>query len=571
MKALLLFLALTLFGAVAFVGAAGVPNAISYQGRLTTSGGVPVADGDYLVKFIIYDASAGGTALWDAGFQTITTSGGLFAIALGAAPMPALPSTLFNDTVRYLGITVGVGTELVPRIRLLTSAYAFRAASADAAGTVPWAGVSGIPAGFADNLDNDAGGDITTVTAGTGLTGGGASGSVSLSADETYLQRRVTGTAAPGNAIRVINADGSIVSEPVGTGDITAVNAGTGLTGGGASGSVNLALATTITSSHTFDPGTIDFGDSTMKVSPVGITIGRQLTPSDGYLVRATRVYNDASTHRAYHADLDNQSGGTLWGAQFLVGNTGATDGGGTRYGLEAVVDNELSSASAQYAVFGSAGSLSKTAGASYGVYGAGVAGAGSSAYGVYGFGSGAGTTYAGYFNGDVHVLGTLSKVAGAFRIDHPLDPENKYLQHSFVESPDMKNIYDGVVTLDASGRATVTLPSYFSALNSEFRYQLTAIGAPAPGLYIAQEMTGNEFQIAGGGPGMRVSWQVTGIRRDAFASTHRIAVEMDKPAKERGTYLTPVEHGQPLSKHVNWEQIKEAQDSEASEVTREQ
>jgi hypothetical protein len=66
-------------------------------------------------------------------------------------------------------------------------------------------------------------------------------------------------------------------------------------------------------------------------------------------------------------------------------------------------------------------------------------------------------------------------------QIDHPLDPANRYLSHSFVESPDMKNIYDGVVTLNAAGEAVGSLPAYFAALNVEFRYQLTCIGGHAP------------------------------------------------------------------------------------------
>jgi len=152
---------------------------------------------------------------------------------------------------------------------------------------------------------------------------------------------------------------------------------------------------------------------------------------------------------------------------------------------------------------------------------------------------------YAGYFAGDVHVNGTLTKSAGAFRIDHPLDPANSYLNHSFVESPDMKDLYDGVVTLDDSGQAWVQLPDWFEALNQDFRYQLTPIGQFAP-VFVSQEIQDNRFQIAGGSAGMRVSWLVTGIRHDAYAEAHRIPVEEDKPAGERGTYLYPELYGQP-------------------------
>jgi hypothetical protein len=156
--------------------------------------------------------------------------------------------------------------------------------------------------------------------------------------------------------------------------------------------------------------------------------------------------------------------------------------------------------------------------------------------------------SWAGFFDGDVNVTGTLTKAAGAFRIDHPLDPENKYLSHSFVESPDMKNIYDGVAVFDAAGEAIVTLPDWFEALNEDFRYQLTPMGAAfVP--YVAEEIAGNQFKIGGGIPGRKVSWQVTGIRHDAYANAHRIQIEELKPAAAVGTYLHPDAFGQPVEK----------------------
>jgi len=147
---------------------------------------------------------------------------------------------------------------------------------------------------------------------------------------------------------------------------------------------------------------------------------------------------------------------------------------------------------------------------------------------------------------GNLNVSGTLSKGGGSFKIDHPLDPTNKYLYHSFVESPDMKNIYDGVAVLDSKGQAWVTLPEWFQALNQAFRYQLTAMGAPGPNLHIATEISGNRFKIAGGKPGSKVSWQVTGVRHDDFANAHRIPVEEEKSNTERGSYLYPDAVGTP-------------------------
>ncbi|MBL7987938.1 MAG: hypothetical protein JNJ94_07750 [Chlorobi bacterium] len=144
---------------------------------------------------------------------------------------------------------------------------------------------------------------------------------------------------------------------------------------------------------------------------------------------------------------------------------------------------------------------------------------------------------------GNLTVSGTVAKGGGTFKIDHPLDPKNKYLYHSFVESDEMMNIYNGNITLNSQGEATVTMPAWFQALNTEFRYQLTCIGGFAQ-VYVADEMEGNQFKIAGGKPGMKVSWQVTGVRNDPFAQKYRVEVEVEKPAAERGNYLHPEAYG---------------------------
>lgn len=152
---------------------------------------------------------------------------------------------------------------------------------------------------------------------------------------------------------------------------------------------------------------------------------------------------------------------------------------------------------------------------------------------------AGGATFTQGTINGNLYVNGAIYKGADYFKIDHPLDPANKYLAHSVVESPDMKNIYDGLATMDDNGEAEISFPDWFGALNKEFRYQLTCIGGSAP-VYVSQEIKNNRFRIAGGTPGLKVSWQVTGVRHDAFANAHRTPVEEAKPEKERGHYLFP-------------------------------
>ncbi len=265
-----------------------------------------------------------------------------------------------------------------------------------------------------------------------------------------------------------------------------------------------------------------------------------------------------------------------MYGASPQIGVSGlASATSGASYGV-----NGRSNSSSGYGVYGYAAA---TTGATSGVYGLSdssvghgvtgeaTAGSGTGVFGVtdttngagvFGFASaGSGnasgvigetassTGLAGYFLGDVNVVGTLSKTAGSFKIDDPLDPAHKYLQHSFVESPDMMNVYNGNVTLDDNGKAVVTMPDWFQALNQDFRYQLTAIGGPGPNLYVAEKMKDNQFRIAGGEPGMEVSWLVTGIRHDPYAEAHRVQVVVDKPADEQGTYLFPSLYDQPTSK----------------------
>jgi hypothetical protein len=149
------------------------------------------------------------------------------------------------------------------------------------------------------------------------------------------------------------------------------------------------------------------------------------------------------------------------------------------------------------------------------------------------------------YLEGNVNVGGNLSKGGGSFKIDHPLDPANKYLYHSFVESPDMMNVNNGNVITSTRGLATVILPDYFEALNRDFRYQLTVIGRFAQAI-VAKEVKHNRFTIKTSKPGVKVSWQVTGIRQDAYANAHRIQVEEGKPPQEQGRYLHPELFGAP-------------------------
>ena len=158
---------------------------------------------------------------------------------------------------------------------------------------------------------------------------------------------------------------------------------------------------------------------------------------------------------------------------------------------------------------------------------------------------------WAGLFYGNVLVNGTMYKSAGGFKIDHPLDPAHKFLSHSFVESPDMKDVYDGIAATNAKGFAVVKLPNWFEALNRTFRYQLTSLSG-LQNVAVAKEISHNRFTIQSEKPRSRVSWQITGIRHDAYANAHRIPVVQEKPQAAQGKYLHPELFGKSMSKSAD-------------------
>lgn len=239
---------------------------------------------------------------------------------------------------------------------------------------------------------------------------------------------------------------------------------------------------------------------------------------------------------------------GTTVSAVHSAGVYGQNTSGAT---FGAGVEGDNVTGDGVYGLTGSGTAVFGEASAALGSKGTGVEGVTQDGIAIHGalFNyTGTPTGKAGVFDGDVDVHGKLTKTTGSFKIDHPLDPANKYLSHSFVESPDMMNIYNGNVTTDSNGDATVILPNYFEALNKDFRYQLTVIGQFAQAI-VATKVQDNQFTIKTDKPGVEVSWQVTGIRHDAYAAANPIVVEEMKPPLERGKYYHPVAQGQPLTR----------------------
>ncbi len=268
-----------------------------------------------------------------------------------------------------------------------------------------------------------------------------------------------------------------------------------------------------------------------------GVVIGDNPAYNADEKLHVHGLYNSNVFHYGIVADVeDNSTGGIL--ALYAESETD----GNPRYGMYSVCTTKDPAVST---------------GTSYGIYT--TANDGASAYGIYAYAGSATTNYAGYFAGDINVTGTVVKGAELFRIDHPTDPTNKYLQHSVVESPEMMNVYNGNIVTDAEGIALVELPDYFDALNKDFRYQLTVIGDFAQAI-VGQEISGNLFTIRTDKPSVKVSWQVTGIRKDAFAEANPIKVEMEKPAIEKGLYLHPEAYKLGPEMQIHYQQNLEAQ-----------
>ena len=409
------------------------------------------------------------------------------------------------------------------------------------------AGLVGSRLAWPDEAEAAAGGKLVMGHANSAGTKNTSLSTTTNSGQALKVTQKGTGTALRGTAAKGVGVSG-VTADPAKFGVDAANNAVP--TGAGAairaSGGNNAAMLATST------------------VIAIDAT-----TSGSNYAVRGTGAYAGLRGQGGPYGSIASGSSIGSYGSAgdygvYGAGGVSGVFGGGETYGVYGSAATGVFGSGSTYGVVGTTTNPNTPAvrgdGGQYGVQGingrtAGIRGdsgyvgawgqAGS--FGVYGLATGAGQTYgvfgqsttsAGfgvYCSGNMHVNGTLTKTAGSFKIDHPLHPEDRWLSHSFVESPDMMNVYNGIAVLDGKGAATIEMPDYFAALNRDVRYQLTAIGAASPSLHVSREMKKNAFGIAGGTPGQKVSWQVTGIRQDDYAKAHPIVVETAKKGSERG------------------------------------
>jgi hypothetical protein len=578
-------------------------TAFTYQGRLTD--GTNAANGSYDLTFSLFSVSSGAGQVGSTYPSPATAvSNGLFIVALDfGANFPGANRWL-EIGVRTNGSAAAYSI-LSPRQAVTPSPYAIFATASGTASNVVNGSVVKSLNGLTDLVTLAAGSNVTITPSGNTLTlaGLGGSGIWSVNGNDAYYNAGNVGIGTTTPVAQLQAETGEVKPAVYGH----ATGAGTGVQGDSSTGIGVYASSTSgngVYATSTFASGVEGHsgtGNGVYASSIVGRGVYASSDSGNGVESHSTSgrgVFGQSSTGAGVEG-ASTDGFGVYGSSTSASGVEGHSTGGFGVYGISAGNDG----------VHGVSTSLTGVAGIStsgFGVYGistsadgvqghsssgSGVYGGSTSGFGVFGYSSGGGlgvlgeatgqdgvrgithgvganagvhgiapivNEWAGYFDGDVGISTDLL-VTGSkhFKIDHPLDPANKYLLHASIESPDVKNLYDGNVTTDASGEAIVTLPTYFEALNRDFRYQLTAIGQFAQAI-VSSEIKDNQFAIKTDKPNVKVSWQVTGIRQDAYMKAHPMVVEQDKPANERGTYQHPELFGQPEEKGLSWSQNPE-------------
>ena len=204
-----LLISILVFILIAQVSWGDIPETISYQGVLTDASGTPVADGSYSLTISIYDTETGVAALWSETHSPVTVKSGIFSVILGAGT-PPVPLALPFDQQYWLGVRIGTGPELIPRIRFTSSAYSLNARTvADGAvTTVKLADDAVTGSKLADDVVSTAhilGGTII----GDDIANGVLVRSINLLRDDVTLAAGANVTITPGGNTLTISATGT--------------------------------------------------------------------------------------------------------------------------------------------------------------------------------------------------------------------------------------------------------------------------------------------------------------------------------------------------------------------------
>lgn len=597
----------------------------TYQGQLNQNG-VPV-DGAVHLRFSLWNAATDGAQLGsNQPVADVPVANGVFTVILNASG--EFGASAFDGEARWLQIEVcnNAGcdnpTLLDPRQEITAAPYAIYAQSA------PWDGLTGVPAGFADGVDNSGdslwgseGSNIFYSNGNVGVGGNASStdrllvmggdsidtaafGSTSKGPNVSHIQYGPLGdwyirSAASAGKVILQDTGGNVgIGTPSPAYPLTlntgasgygfvhtdgAVEVGTFINAAGGwlgtksnhplhfftnnsfpkvtlttDGKVGIGTASPLVDTLLYVVTVADGiqairGNSTNGNGVIGTNERGGFSATGGVnyaAVDGIGVYGEANTGFGSRGVWGQANQGTgVYGASAsaqgvesagVFGRNTAINGSG--------VVGEANSGGDSYGVWGKSSSGRGVFGnGSIGVYGQSVAPNGSAIYGI-----GVDGARAGSFVGDVHVVGNLVDNKSLTRMDHPLDPANKYLQHGSVESPETTNIYFGTTTTDEAGAAIVTLPDYVEAFNRDFHYQLTVIGQFAHAI-VEKKIKNNRFTIRTDKPNVEVSWLVTGVRNDAYAKAHPVEVEKAKSEEERGKYLAPELFGQPKEKGIHY------------------
>lgn len=540
MKSKLLQLAFIILAAV--TASAQAPQKFNYQGVARSTTGAPLASATIGLRLTIHDGSSSGAIVYQETHAPVTNAFGLYNVAVGGG---TVVSGTFNTIAwgsgdKYLEVEIdpagGSAYTSAGNNQLLSVPYALNAANAPlVSGTTNYVPkfTSSSALGNSSIFDNGA-------TVGINTTTPSAIAKLHVSSTGTY-----SGSAGPVYHAGIVADGGSSATSASGIYGVGGWRGVFGFNPGVASGSEAIGVLGRLEGSS-YTSGFGVKGENAGKGTATNYGLYGTVSAMSG---TAIGVYGNGNTAGLYGRGGSAGAYGTANGSGAVHTTFFSAHVAGVVGQVRTVASGRPAGVMAVAANTGSTGqsgliALADSCSSNYGVEAyAAHAGSTGSNYGVYAYIDATGASrYAGYFAGPLYATSASSSIK-SFKIDHPADPANKYLYHSSVESNDMMNLYNGNVTTDANGDATVTLPVYFSMLNKDFKYQLTCIGQFAQAI-VAEEITGNHFRIKTDKPNVKVSWMVSGVRQDAAANAYRVKDEVEKPGPEKGTYLNPELYG---------------------------